>query len=523
MAVCAAACTTNVAPGPADEQPLTPEERAELAAGVRAHFEKRKIAPLAPPSIQGGAARRAALVELGQALAFDKILSDNKDISCMTCHPPSIGGDDDRTLSSGVGGFGLGPSRLGGPYIPRHAPSLFNLHAARALFWDGRLERLPDGSYRSPANDHLTPEMVAVFELGPLSALAMFPVTNRDEMRSHEIDGKEDHLCGIADDDFTAIWNALMNRLRAVPRYREMFAAAYPDWPGAPDEKIDTMTFAHASNAIAAYIATAFYAADTPWDEFVAGNDLAFLQVEELDVAWPEYVTERNILVGAEKFLDQCAGCHSGAALSDDRFHNTALAQLGPGLGDGPGANDDFGRGRVVGIAEPLCGTQMNPASCKYAFRSMPIRNALLTAPYGHAGQFGRYGNDPDFETDVINDLEDLRAFVAHYAVDLRDKLRAYKPEGIDPTLRTSMLANTEDIITHISPFFAKPAKTTEEDVDLITAFLIATTSTELVRAGLHSGTSTTAVRCGVIPASVPSGLSLDTQGYDPAKCLPAR
>ena len=518
-----AACTVNVPAAPTDEPPMSDDERAELAATVRAQFEKRKIVPLAAPQLRGDEARQKALVELGQALAFDKILSDNKDISCMTCHPPSVGGDDDRTLSSGVGGVGLGPGRVGGPYIPRHAPSLFNLHASKALFWDGRLERLEDGSYRSPANEHMTPEMVEVFELGPLSALAMFPVTNRDEMRSHQPDGVEDDLCGVDDDDFTAMWGALMHRLRAIPRYREMFAAAYPDWPGAGTAKIDTMSFAHASNAIGAYIAQAFYAADTPWDAFVAGDDAAFAQVTELELALPPYVTERNILVGADKFLTQCAGCHSGPALADDRFHNTGLAQLGPGVGDGPGENDDFGRARVLGLEEPLCGAPpMFAASCKYAFRTMPIRNVLLTAPYGHAGQFGRYGNDPDFATDLSHDLEDLHAFVGHYAVDVRDKLRAYQPGAIDAQLRETMVHNTEDVIAHISPFFAKPVTTTEEDVDAITAFLVATTSTDLIKAGLQSGSSTTLVRCGVIPSSVPSGLSLDTHGYDPAACYSA-
>ena len=502
------ACTTNSAP--AYEPPeLTPDERAALAAGVRAHFEKRKIAPLAPPELSGDGARRAALVELGKALAFDKVLSDNQDISCMTCHPPSLGGDDDRTLSAGVGGAGLGPARAGGPYIPRHAPSLFNLHATGALFWDGRVERLADGTYRSPANAHLTAEMTAVFELGPLSALAMFPVTNRDEMRSHQPDGVNDDLCNIPDDDFTAIWDGLMARLRAIPRYREMFAAAYPDWPGSPETKIDTMTFAHASNAIGAYIAMTFYAADTPWDEFVAGHDEAFRQLAELDVPLPAYVTEKNVLIGAERFLAQCGACHNGPNLADGRFHNTGLAQLGPGLGDGPEANDDFGRARVVGTAEELCG---NPprfqASCKYAFRTMPVRNIVFTAPYGHAGQFGRYGNDASFDTDLANDIADLREFVGHYAVDARDKLRAYSAAAIDPQLRATVVANTEDVIANISPLFAKPSNTPAEDVDAITAFLVATTSTELLRAK-------TLVRCDAIPTSVPSGLPLDIGDYD--------
>lgn len=220
-------------------------------------------------------------------------------------------------------------------------------------------------------------------------------------------------------------------------------------------------------------------------------------------------VTEKNILIGADRFLDRCGGCHGGPNLADDRFHNTGLAQLGPGLGDGPAANDDFGRARVVGTAEKLCGNPpMFPASCKYAFRTMPIRNIALTAPYGHAGQFGRYGNAEDFATDLVNDIAGLREFVAYYSIDARDQLRAYSAANVDPELRATVVANTEDIVTHISPFFAKASTTLEEDVDPITAFLVATTSIELLR-------EKKIVRCDAIPTSVPSGLPLDVGAYD--------
>lgn len=48
----------------------------------------------------------------------------------------------------------------------------------------------------------------------------------------------------------------------------------------------------------------------------------------------------RDQLRGARLFLEgSCVGCHGGASLSDEslgNFHNVALAQLGPGMGDGP-------------------------------------------------------------------------------------------------------------------------------------------------------------------------------------------
>ena len=40
-----------------------------------------------------------ALVELGRALFFDKVLSGNRDVSCATCHDPREGTGDGRSAS----------------------------------------------------------------------------------------------------------------------------------------------------------------------------------------------------------------------------------------------------------------------------------------------------------------------------------------------------------------------------------------------------------------------------------------
>lgn len=339
---------------------------------------------------------------LGQALAFDKELSGNRDISCLTCHHPSLGSDDDRALPNGVGGTGLGAERSGGDVIPRNAPALFNLHAFDTMFWDSRVERLPDGTLRSPAGDQLTPEMLAVFDHGLVSAQAMFPVTSREEMRGHSGDNE---LADIPDGDFTAIWAALMSRLGAIPTYVDMFEAAYPG------TDFGDMTFAHAANAIAAFEVSGFESRDSDWERFIAGDDDA-LNREEID--------------GARWFFDGgCAECHNGPGLSDYRHHNTGLAQFGPGKGDGPGGNDDFGREQVTGDPDD-----------RYAFRTSPLFNIELTGPYGHAGQFA-----------------DLRDHIVHY-LDPRDNLRDYEIEEHvdDESLWPTILDNVEQILDTLSP-----------------------------------------------------------------------
>lgn len=107
-----------------------------LADTVRRLTAGRGITALGPaPHV------RPELVRLGRALAFDKILSGNRDIACMTCHLPGFATGDARSLSVGQGATGLGPGRAHpqGIFIPRNAPSVFNMFALQPLFWDGRV------------------------------------------------------------------------------------------------------------------------------------------------------------------------------------------------------------------------------------------------------------------------------------------------------------------------------------------------------------------------------------------------
>jgi cytochrome c peroxidase len=339
---------------------------------------------------------RKSLVRLGQALAFDKLLSGNRDISCMTCHLPAFATGDARALSIGQGGRGLGPQRIppNGAFIPRNAPPAFNLGAMMHLFWDGRVSVDEHGVLHTPAGAQITPEMTRVFEFGAVSALAMFPVTSRAEMRGNE--GNE--IAAVPDENLPGIWAALMRRIGSIREYREMFEDAYP---GTPFER---MTFAHASNAIGGFLVDAFTFDDTPWDRFLAGKDNA--------------MTERQ-LAGAQTFLTlKCSVCHSGATFSDEKFHNVAVAQFGPGQGNGPSKRDDFGRMNVTGRE-----------SDRYAFRTTPLRNVELTAPYGHDGAIAK-----------------LNTFIAHYS-ESDKKLLAFDVNTLEPALRPTLLPNAAAIL----------------------------------------------------------------------------
>ena len=219
------------------------------------------------------------------------------------------------------------------------------------LTWDGRVFKNSKGIIRTPTIQ-LTTAQRAVLEFGPVSALPMFPVLSRVEMRGTS--GNE--LAAVPDSLPRRTWAFLMQRLGTIPAYRTMFEAAYPG------QTFATMDFVHAGNAIGGWITDVFSFTNTPWDLLLAGNDDA--------------LTEQQ-LRGAEAFLTtaKCSQCHAGPMFTDQKFHNVAVPQVGPGFGDGTTGHDDFGRMR-----------ETKNLKDKYRFRTPPLRNVELTAPYGHDG-----------------------------------------------------------------------------------------------------------------------------------------
>jgi cytochrome c peroxidase len=444
LAVCVlllAGCSDDSPTAPPAADPSLSTASHSLVNEVRVLTAGRGIGRLKrPPQV------RPELVRLGRALAFDKILSGNRDISCMTCHLPGFGTGDGRSLSIGAGGTGLGPNRVGpdGSLIPRNAPAAFNLQEIKPLFWDGRVVVDGHGKFVTPAGTQLTSKMTRVFEFGALSAQPLFPVLSREEMRGHS--GNE--LAAINDAEVNRIWNGAMKRLGRIPQYRALFEAAYPG------TRFDDMNFGYASNAIAGFLVSKLAFNDSPWDRFLAGDDNA--------------LTHKQLL-GAKDFMSaRCSICHNGPALTDNEFHNVAVAQLGPGKGDGASGHDDFGRGRETGLS-----------SDRYAFRTPPLRNVELTGPYGHDGAF-----------------TSLRDFVAHYS-ESDVKLRAFTGSDLEPTLRGTLLHNFDAILATRDTLL-NGVVFTDQIIDEVTEFMKALTDPNARNIDR------------LTPARVPSGLAVD-------------
>ncbi|HSF85383.1 MAG TPA: cytochrome c peroxidase [Acidimicrobiia bacterium] len=417
----------------------------ELAAVISSHG-------LEP--IDANAAQPAALVELGEALFWDKELSGNRDIACATCHHTTLGSGDALPVSIGTGGSGLGEQRVlgeGRNLVPRNAPDVWNRGADGffTMFWDGRVSGTAEHGFTSPAGEQLPAGLPNV-----LAVQAMFPVTSADEMRGVpgdvDVFGNVNELGEIADDDFSAIWDGLMERVVAIPRYVELFEAAYPDTP------TDHLGFEHAAMAIAAFETNAFAADQTPWDRYLAGHR------DAMDDA-----AKRGALLfyGTAR----CAACHSGDLLTDQQHHNIGAPQVGPGKGEE--APDDHGRARETGSAMDM-----------YAFRTPPLRNVTANGPYFHDGAY------MDLEAAVRHHLDVLGSLAAYDVAQLRDDLEL---EYTDPS-RTAV------VVDYLDPRLATPRLLSETEIDDLMAFLEALTDPRLGDVALR------------IPDAVPSGLPID-------------
>ena len=422
---------------------------ASLDAELRQSLGRSGVVPIGPTPLQA-----PALVDLGQALLFDKILSGNRDIACATCHNPVSHAADGLALSIGTGGSGLGSSRTLGPgrqFIPRNAPTLVNAGlGAFYLFWDGRVSGLGFGAFQTPAGAALPPGLPSL-----LAAQAMFPVMSREEMRGVPGDrdrfGNPNELAALGDSDFVSVWQAVMRRLLAIPEYVSKFTAAFPG------TSTSALGFQHAATAIAAFETQALTRTDSPFDRYLQHDDAA-LTVEQKRGA---------LLFFGDKA--RCSSCHGGPLLGGQTFANAGVPQLGPGTGRG--APLDFGRGELS-----------NQDFYKFAFRATPLRNVELTAPYMHDGAF------PTLEA------------VLHHYNDVPRALREYdaSQSQLPPALQQMYHgddATIAAVLTNLDFRLSQPLHLTDGEIGELVAFL-----KSLTDASAQDLTS-------LIPTRVPSGL----------------
>jgi len=291
-----------------------------------------------------------AEIELGRSLFFDKILSGNKNISCATCHHPSMSSADGLALSFGEGGTGVGLDRNPGEgkskahrLIARNSPALFNLGSDKitALFHDGRIEvnkHFPNGVF-SPEGKRLRGGLES-----KLAVQAMFPVTSRFEMAGFS---SENPLAKSAHKNRRGeVWNALGDHMNA---FRNVYGQSQM-----------SLRYVDIANALGAFVDVNFRSVESSLDAYMAGDK---------DALTSEQKKGMDLFYGKA----QCSSFQT-----DNLYHSIGLPQVGPGK---PSVQripfSDVGRELVT----------QNPKD-RYKFRTPSLRNVELTAPYGHSGAY---------------------------------------------------------------------------------------------------------------------------------------
>ena len=403
-----------------------------------------------------------AKAKLGQLLFYDKILSGNRNIACGTCHHHDFAGGDGLSLGIGEGGEGLGPERTPGSgsdriikRIPRNAPALWNLghRSVRLLFHDGRLSvsDLYGNGFDSPAEEWLPTGLDSL-----LAAQALLPLTSLAEMAGR---AEENEVAGAVNDRIDAAWPIVAKRVRTIPEYGEMFVAAF-EHVDAPQK----VSIVEIGNAIGAFIASEWQSHDSPFDRFLTGDTAALGAAQRR---------------GMDLFFGKadCASCHSGPLLSDQKFHALGLPQFGPGRTRrfDPMPRDPGRMGESDRLADA------------YRFRTPQLRNVALTGPWGHNGAYPT-----------------LEGIVRHH-LDPEAARKAWRPENAKlpeiPWLAAGDFAIAEDrleSVRHAAALDIEPISLGDAEVADIVAFLHALTG------------ETAETRPLGRPDAVPSGLPVD-------------
>lgn len=256
-----------------------------------------------------------AKVELGRHLFYDRRMSVNGKASCATCHRQELAFTDQRAVSVGATGESHSRSSM----------SLVNIAYSAVLTWSNpKLTRLEDQALVPMNGDHPV-------ELG---------------------------LKREGDSVFAPV-------LRSDPKYRELFAQAYPGMT-------DPYTTDNVTKAIASF-ERSIISARSPYDRYHYGGD---------DHAVSEAAKRGEVLFFSQQI--SCFRCHGGFQFSDAtvsestagsrevEFHNTGLYNLKAPLSY-PDPN--------VGIYE-----HTKAAGDVGKFKAPTLRNIAVTAPYMHDG-----------------------------------------------------------------------------------------------------------------------------------------
>lgn len=317
------------------------------------------------------------LAQLGKLLFFSKSLSGDFDTACASCHHPALGGGDGLALSVGTGAVDpdvVGPGRTrpdGLPNVGRHSQSIFNVGLYDdGMFWDLRVESLSkdDGmngtnsGIRTPDSAFGAADTSLPANTSLVAAQARFPVTVPEEMLGSFLAGADGDAIRtrLAEriGDYGAGAGEIPNN-NWLAEFQTAFASSLP-----ADQLI---TFDNIALALGEYQRSLIFV-DTPWKDYVEGNNGAISEEAKRGALLFFGNTEPNL---------SCGQCHGGDFFTDESMTVAGFPQLGPGKGDGPNGDHDFGREQQTGDIND-----------RFAFRTPTLLNLEATGPYSHSGAY---------------------------------------------------------------------------------------------------------------------------------------
>jgi len=256
---------------------------------IRTPLPRTARAPAANPSTP-------EKVALGRLLFWDPVLSGPKDVACGTCHHPEFGYAENRDLSIGVTGAGLGHRRRFAagssiPLVKRNSQTILNVAFV--------------GSDEQGNYDPATAPMFWDVRAKGLEAQALEPLKALEEMRGRT----------YAEDKAV---ETVVARLNEVPEYRRLFAQAFGG--------TRPVTPANLGNALAAF-QRSIVANNAPFDRYMRGDRAAM---------------NASQLAGMRRFERVgCANCHNGPMFSDYKLHVLGVPD-NPALPTDPGAEGRY-------------------------------------------------------------------------------------------------------------------------------------------------------------------------------------
>ncbi len=395
---------------------LDPKPSTRKALGDSELRETITTMALTDPVAPKPGSREDRLASFGKKLFFDTRLSSNGKMSCATCHQP------DKFFTDSL------PTARGTGTTTRNTPTILNSGMAHWFFWDGRADSLAAqavGPLENQSEHGLTRSSLA----------ALIELHYRDEYVQLFGNLKKIHPTQAQVE--TGPTNASPKKLAAYTlasigpyqRLTDVLKLA-SDKGLQPSSLIAEFLFRgqHVdSDARATEVAANVGTALATWERLQIANQSAFdgylKRVTENPKSSLQSLTNESdftamALAGLRIFTGRgnCSLCHRGALLSDQQFHNI-------GLGDTPRQRDlpiqswledvagrakgqfdvrqsEFNcQSRVWQNAGDLNATRQSE-SCREqefldlesfesvgAFKTPPLRNVAMTAPYFHDGR----------------------------------------------------------------------------------------------------------------------------------------